>query len=79
MNNGIRSLTAHHTVDQLVERLSALLAEKTIKLFAIIDHAGEAATVGLHMPATKLLIFGRSRCCSRSSFKCVSCTSIVEI
>ena len=58
MNNGIRSLTAHHTVDQLVERLSALLAEKTIKLFAIIDHAGEAATVGLHMPATKLLIFG---------------------
>src|ERR1700759_4525388 len=58
MNNGIRSLTARHTVDELVERLTALLAEKTIKLFAIIDHAGEAATVGLHMPATKLLIFG---------------------
>jgi uncharacterized protein (DUF302 family) len=58
MNNGIRSLTARHTVDELVERLTALLAEKNIKLFAIVDHAAEAATVGLHMPATKLLIFG---------------------
>jgi uncharacterized protein (DUF302 family) len=58
MNNGIRSLIARHTVDELVERLTALLAEKNIKLFALIDHAGEAATVGLHMPATKLLIFG---------------------
>jgi uncharacterized protein (DUF302 family) len=58
MNNGIRSLIARHTVDELVERLTALLAEKNVKLFALIDHAGEAATVGLHMPATKLLIFG---------------------
>ena len=58
MNNGIRSLTARHTVDELVERLTALLAEKNIKLFAIVDHAAEAATVGLHMPSTKLLIFG---------------------
>lgn len=58
MNNGIRSLTVRHTVDELVERLTALLAEKNIKLFALIDHSGEAATIGLHMPATKLLIFG---------------------
>lgn len=58
MNNGIRSLASRHTVDELVQRLTALLAEKNIKLFALVDHSGEAGTVGLHMPNTKLLIFG---------------------
>ena len=58
MDNGIRSLTARHTVDELVERLTTLLAEKNIKLFAVVDHSGEATTVGLRMPTTKLLIFG---------------------
>lgn len=58
MDNGIRSLTSHHSVDELVERLTMLLAEKNIELFALIDHSGEAATVGLHMPNTKLFIFG---------------------
>jgi uncharacterized protein (DUF302 family) len=61
MDNGIRSLTARHTVDELVERFTALLAEKNIKLFALIDHSAEASTVGLRMPATKLLIFGSPR------------------
>ena len=58
MKNGIRSLTSPHTVDELVERLTALLAEKNIKLFALVDHSGEASSIGLHMPNTKLLIFG---------------------
>jgi len=61
MNNGIRSLTSRHTVDELVQRLTALLAEKNIKLFTIVDHSGEAASIGLHMPATKLLIFGNPK------------------
>jgi uncharacterized protein (DUF302 family) len=61
MNNGIRSLTSHHTVDELVDRLTALLAEKNIKLFALIDHSGEAGAVGLLMPNTKLLIFGNAK------------------
>ena len=61
MNNGIRSLTSRHNVDELVERLTALLAEKNIKLFALVDHSGEASTVGLLMPNTKLLIFGNPK------------------
>jgi len=61
MNNGIRSLSSHHTVDELVERLTALLAEKNIKLFALVDHSGEASAIGLHLPATKLLIFGNPK------------------
>jgi uncharacterized protein (DUF302 family) len=61
MNNGIRSLTSRHNVDELVQRLTALLAEKNIKLFALVDHSGEASTAGLLMPNTKLLIFGNPK------------------
>ena len=61
MNNGIRSLTASHPVDELVQILTSLLAEKNIKLFALVDHSGEASTVGLLMPNTKLLIFGNPK------------------
>lgn len=58
MDNGIRSITTRRPVDEVVERLTTLLAEKNIKLFALVDHSAEAASVGLLMPNTKLLIFG---------------------
>ena len=61
MNNGIRSITTHRPVDEVVQRLTTLLSEKNIKLFTIVDHSGEAATVGLKMPNTKLLIFGNPK------------------
>ena len=32
-----------------------------IKLFALVDHGGEAEQVGLHMNPTKLLIFGNPK------------------
>jgi uncharacterized protein (DUF302 family)/uncharacterized membrane protein YidH (DUF202 family) len=57
-NNGISSIPSHHSVDETVARLTALLQEKGVKLFAVIDHSGEAAKAGLAMPPTKLLIFG---------------------
>jgi uncharacterized protein (DUF302 family) len=55
---GIVHLSAKHTVEQTVERLKSILQAKAIDLFAVIDHSGEAAKVGLTMPPTKLLIFG---------------------
>ena len=58
MNNGIRSVTTRRPVDEVVQRITSLLAEKGIKLFALVDHSGEAGSVGLLMPNTKLLIFG---------------------
>lgn len=61
MTNGIQCLSTHRPVDEIVQRLTALLAEKNIKLFAIIDHSGEAASVGLLMPNTKLLLFGNPK------------------
>jgi uncharacterized protein (DUF302 family) len=32
-----------------------------VKLFALVDHSGEAAKVGLKMPPTELLIFGNPK------------------
>ena len=58
MGAGIQSVVSRNSVDETVARLEALLNEKDIKLFCVVDHSGEAAKVGLTMPATKLLIFG---------------------
>jgi len=39
----------------------ALLHTKGVTLFALVDHSGEAAKVGMKMPPTKLLIFGNPK------------------
>jgi uncharacterized protein (DUF302 family) len=57
-DGGIVSIPSNHSVDETVDRLKNLLQSKGITLFAVIDHSGEAAKVGLKMPSTKLLIFG---------------------
>jgi len=54
----IQSVASQYSVDETVVRLEALLQEKGVKLFCVVDHSGEAAKAGLTMPATKLLIFG---------------------
>ncbi|HET8887976.1 MAG TPA: DUF302 domain-containing protein [Candidatus Angelobacter sp.] len=59
--NGIITKTTIHTVEQTVEKIESLLQARGIKLFAIIDHSGEAAAIGMKMPPTKLLIFGNPR------------------
>lgn len=56
---GIVDRPTPQTVDQTVERIEAILRTKGITLFALVDHSGEAAKVGLKMPPTKLLIFGK--------------------
>ena len=57
-DNGIVQKPSNHSVDQTVEKLKAILQGKGVALFAMIDHGGEAAKVGMKMPPTKLLIFG---------------------
>jgi uncharacterized protein (DUF302 family) len=61
MHEGIKTLTSHHSVDETVARLEALLKEKGVKLFCLVDHSGEAQAAGLTMPNTKLLIFGNPK------------------
>lgn len=59
--DGVVSIASAHSVDETVERLQGLLAEKGIKLFATVDHSGEAQNGGMSMPPTKLLIFGNPK------------------
>jgi uncharacterized protein (DUF302 family) len=56
--SGILRAASNHSVDQTVARLKSILEAKGVKLFTIVDHSGEAASAGLKMPSTKLLIFG---------------------
>ena len=44
-----------------MERLQQLLAAWSVKLFAVIDHSGEAENVGFTMRPTKLLVFGNPK------------------
>lgn len=60
-DNGLIHLPTQHSVDDIVQRLQTLLSEKSIHLFAVVDHSGEAAKAGLQMPPTKLLIFGNPK------------------
>jgi uncharacterized protein (DUF302 family) len=60
-DNGIISKPSDHSVDEIVEKLRAILQAKGITLFALVDHSGEAAKAGLTMPPTKLLIFGNPK------------------
>src|ERR1700752_3051760 len=57
-DNGLISKPSHHTVEQTVEKLKNILQAKSVTLFALVDHSGEAEKVGMKMRPTKLLIFG---------------------
>lgn len=54
-------LPSHHSVEETLQRLQSLLAEKSVNIFALVDHSGEAAKAGLQMRPTKLLIFGNPK------------------
>jgi uncharacterized protein (DUF302 family) len=46
------------SVDDTVSRLTAVVTAKGMKLFAVIDHSGEAKAAGLELRDTKVVIFG---------------------
>ena len=60
-DNGIVHLTASRSVDEVLEHLLSILQTKSITVFAVVDHSGEAAKVGFEMRATKLVIFGNPK------------------
>jgi uncharacterized protein (DUF302 family) len=60
-NNGIVDKRSNHSVDETVDKLKGILQSKEVTLFAIVDHSGEAAKVGMKMRPTKLLIFGNPK------------------
>ncbi|MES2357760.1 MAG: DUF302 domain-containing protein [Gemmatimonadota bacterium] len=56
--DGIVNIASNHSVDETVEKLKGILQAKGVKLFALVDHSGEAERAGMKMRPTKLLIFG---------------------
>jgi uncharacterized protein (DUF302 family) len=56
--NGLTQVASRRTVEETVERLKLIFAERGLRVFAVVDHSGEAARVGMKMRPTKLLIFG---------------------
>jgi uncharacterized protein (DUF302 family) len=59
--DGLVDLPSNHSVDETVEKLKGILQAKGVTLFALVDHSGEAAKVGMKMRPTKLLIFGNPK------------------
>jgi uncharacterized protein (DUF302 family) len=55
---GIVTKLSPWSVTDTVARLSAIVSAKGLKLFAVIDHSGEAEAVGLKLRDTKVVIFG---------------------
>jgi uncharacterized protein (DUF302 family) len=58
ISKGIVDKLSRHSVDETVAKLKSILEAKAVRLFALVDHSGEAEKVGMKMRPTKLLIFG---------------------
>jgi uncharacterized protein (DUF302 family) len=55
---GLIQIASRYDFQETVDRLQRAFSEKGLQMFAVIDHAAEAARVGLRMRPTKVLIFG---------------------
>lgn len=61
MPAGVMTIFSVHSFDETVDRIETLLRDRGVKLFAVVDHSGEAYGAGLEMPPTKLMIFGNPK------------------
>jgi uncharacterized protein (DUF302 family) len=56
--SGVITKASPRTVADTVSRLVEMVEAKGVKVFAVIDHSGEAERVGLQLRDTKLVVFG---------------------
>src|ERR1700674_4630991 len=61
MASGIIDVPSRYSVPETLARLQAILREKGLMVFALVDHSGEAEKAGLTMRPTQLLLFGRPK------------------
>lgn len=52
---------SHYSVAETIDRIERVVTDKGMVLFARINHADEARKIGLEMPPTELLIFGKPK------------------
>lgn len=55
---GVVTKPSSSSVPRSVRRIEELVKARGMKVFAVIDHSGEAARVGLEMPPAQVVIFG---------------------
>ena len=58
---GIVTKPSRYSAAETLSRLEAEIRAKGIKIFALIDHGGEAEKAGMSMPPAKVLIFGNPK------------------
>jgi uncharacterized protein (DUF302 family) len=56
--NGLIHVASSRSVPETLNRLRTTLDARGLKVFALVDHSGEAEKAGLKMRPTQLLIFG---------------------
>jgi len=60
-NNGLVSVQSRVSANETLERLLAALAKRKLTIFARVDHAAGAASVGLPLRPTEVVMFGNPR------------------
>jgi uncharacterized protein (DUF302 family) len=55
----VMTKSSPYSVAETVARFNDIVTAKDMKVFAVIDHSDEAHRVGLDLPETNVIIFGR--------------------
>ncbi len=58
---GLIKILSTHSVPETIDRLESAATAAGLKTFARVDHAAGAATVGMQLRPTLLLVFGNPR------------------
>jgi len=61
MSNGLITTASRHSAAETLARLRAALKQRELTLFAQVDHAAGAASVGLVLRPTTVVIFGNPK------------------
>ena len=56
--NGLVHVVSSHSVPETLNKLQTTIEARGLKIFALVDHSGEAEKAGLKMRPTQLLVFG---------------------
>jgi uncharacterized protein (DUF302 family) len=58
---GLTTVTSHFAPKETMDRVETEIGERGMNVFARIDHAADAAEMGLTLRPTELIIFGNAR------------------
>jgi uncharacterized protein (DUF302 family) len=56
---GVTTKLSGKSVAETVDQLRRLIEDRGFKVFRVIDHSGTAGSVGVQMPDSKLVMFGK--------------------